>query len=70
MLIPDPTAKLSHFADQHNLPYPLLSDLDRKAREAYGVSKAFLGLVDGRETVFISKEGTITGRCKADVDVL
>src|SRR5881227_423009 len=33
---PDPPAKLREFRDKHGLPFPLLSDPDKKVLTAYG----------------------------------
>ncbi len=43
----DGTAKQASFADEHKLPYPILSDTDGVARKAYGIGKAFFGLAEG-----------------------
>ncbi|ORY28045.1 thioredoxin-like protein [Naematelia encephala] len=64
----DSTEKQQIFADQHSLPYPLISDVDSKAREAYQVDKAFLGLSQGRSTFFIDSKGTIKGVCDKMLD--
>ncbi|WVF67773.1 hypothetical protein IAT40_002533 [Kwoniella sp. CBS 6097] len=65
----DATAKQSSFADQYNLPYPILSDPDSAARKAYRVGKAFLGLTPGRETFFIDDKGIVRGVCDKALDV-
>ena len=46
------------FARHHKLPYVLLSDTDNRVRKLYGVSIS-LGIVPGRVTYVIDKEGTI-----------
>lgn len=46
------------FATHHNLPFILLSDIDSKVRELYGVPST-LGVLPGRVTYIIDKEGTI-----------
>ena len=46
------------FASHHNLPYILLSDTDNNVRKLYGIS-ATLGVVPGRVTFVINKEGII-----------
>ena len=46
------------FAGHHKLPYILLSDTDNRVRKLYGVSTS-LGVVPGRVTYVIDKEGTI-----------
>lgn len=45
------------FANKHNLPFPLLSD-DGTLRRAYGVGRT-LGIIAGRATFVIDKEGVI-----------
>src|SRR5215467_13873032 len=46
------------FADKHGLPMTLLSDPGGKVREDYGV-KSTLGLLPGRVTFVIDKEGIV-----------
>ena len=46
------------FAGHHRLPYIVLSDTDSKVRKLYGVSSS-LGVLPGRVTYVIDKEGTI-----------
>ncbi len=46
------------FANKHHLPFVLLSDKDQKVRKLYGVSST-LGLIPGRVTYIIDKEGII-----------
>ncbi len=46
------------FADKHRLPFVLLSDRGGKVRQAYGVPAA-LGMLPGRVTYVIDKEGVI-----------
>lgn len=46
------------FASHHNLPFILLSDIDSKVRELYGVPST-LGVLPGRVTYIIDKEGAI-----------
>ena len=47
------------FAYHHKLPYTLLSDTDNRVRKLYGISSS-LGVVPGRVTYVIDKEGTVT----------
>lgn len=63
----DDTAKQASFADQYNLPYPIVSDKDGVARKAYAVDKAFFGLSDGRETFFIDRQGVVRGVCRKNL---
>jgi len=46
------------FAQQHHLPFILLSDADGAVRKAYGVKKS-LGLFAGRVSFVIDKKGII-----------
>lgn len=46
------------FAEKYNLPFPLLSDRSGAVRRAYGVP-ATLGLIPGRVTYVIDKQGVI-----------
>ncbi len=47
------------FSDKYKLPYVLLSDNNKKAREAFDVKPNLLGLLPGRETFVFSKEGEL-----------
>lgn len=47
------------FKSKFNLPFILLSDNDKKIRTLFGVAKDYLGLIDGRTTYVIDKEGII-----------
>ena len=46
------------FSQHHKLPFILLSDLDGSVRKAYHVKKT-LGLIPGRVSFVIDKQGTI-----------
>lgn len=46
------------FAGKRNLPFILLSDKDKKVRKLYGVPST-LGIIPGRVTYIIDKEGII-----------
>lgn len=46
------------FAAQHRLSFPLISDADGSLRKAFGVPKT-LGILPGRVTYVIDKEGVI-----------
>jgi len=48
----------SNFAARHDLPFDLVSDTDQSLRKAFGVSKT-LGLLPGRVTYVIDKEGIV-----------
>ena len=62
---PDKPAALARFAAKQELPFPLLSDADHKAMEAWGVwgekknyGKIFLGV--RRSTFVVSPDGTLS----------
>ncbi len=54
----DPVSKHATFADRHKLPFTLLSDQGGDVRRSYGVP-AVLGLLPGRVTYVIDREGTV-----------
>jgi peroxiredoxin Q/BCP len=47
------------FATQHQLPFILLSDSDKKLRKLFGVPSGLLGLIPGRVTYVADKNGII-----------
>jgi peroxiredoxin Q/BCP len=46
------------FAEHHNLPFTLLSDVDNSVRKLYGATSS-LGIVPGRVTFIIDKKGVV-----------
>ena len=46
------------FAEHHRLPFLLVSDRDKALQKAYGVPKT-MGLLPGRVTYVIDREGTV-----------
>jgi peroxiredoxin Q/BCP len=54
----DSVNKHAAFAGRHQLPFTLLSDEKGKVRKEYGVP-ATLGLIPGRVTYVIDREGTV-----------
>ncbi|PHR68882.1 MAG: peroxiredoxin [Lutibacter sp.] len=50
------------FAEKHNLPFTLLSDVKGKIRKLFGVPSSFLGLLPGRMTFVIDKQGIVKMR--------
>ena len=54
----DSTTSHQSFAQQHKLPFRLISDNDGSLRKAFGVPKA-LGILPGRATYVIDKEGVL-----------
>jgi thioredoxin-dependent peroxiredoxin len=47
------------FAQKHKLPFILLSDGNKKIRNAFGVPTHFFGLLPGRVTYVVDKKGKI-----------
>jgi peroxiredoxin Q/BCP len=47
------------FAAHHRLPFRLLSDSDKIIRKAFQVPRDFLGLLPGRYTYVVNKEGVL-----------
>ena len=47
------------FAEKYQLPYTLLSDSDKKVRKLFGVKNSLLGILPGRVTYVIDKEGIV-----------
>ena len=64
----DWTESHRRFADNHRLPFTLLSDPDGKVRNLFGVPRSFLGLLPGRTTYIINKEGRIVHIFNNQVD--
>ena len=48
-----------NFAQKHNLKFTLLSDNENKVRKLFGVPTNFFGLISGRVTYIINKEGKV-----------
>lgn len=48
-----------NFAENHNLPFILLSDSKQKVRKLFGVPKDLFGMLPGRYTYVINKKGKI-----------
>lgn len=55
----DSIASHKKFAKQYKLPFILLSDNDKKIRNLFGVKPSLLGLIPGRVTYVVDKEGVI-----------
>lgn len=47
------------FASNHQLPYKLLSDKDNAVRKLYGAKGPLFGLIPGRVTYVIDKQGKV-----------
>ncbi len=55
----DSVASHRRFAAKHGLPFTLLCDNDSQVRKQYGVPGSLLGLLPGRVTYVIDKDGTV-----------
>ena len=51
------------FSEKYHLPFRILSDPDGSVKNTYGISKV-LGVIPGRETFIINKEGIIVHVCR------
>lgn len=49
----------ARFVERHKLPFKLLTDRGGAAAAAFGVKKSFLGLLPGRVTFVIDREGRV-----------
>lgn len=47
------------FISNHNLPYTLLSDTEKKVRKKFGVPGSLFGLIPGRVTYIVDSNGTV-----------
>ena len=56
----DTASSHKKFTNQYQLPFILLSDSDKKLRKLFGVPDKLFGLLPGRVTYIINKEGIIT----------
>jgi peroxiredoxin Q/BCP len=55
----DTGASHAGFSAQHNLPFILLSDTDGEVRRAYGIVSILFGMLPGRVTFVIDRQGVI-----------
>lgn len=55
----DSMASHQKFTKQYKLPFILLSDNDKKIRNLFGVKPNLFGLIPGRVTYVVNKEGII-----------
>ncbi|HEX8428303.1 peroxiredoxin [Hymenobacter sp.] len=55
----DSEASHQKFTQKHRLPFPLLADTSGQVRKLYEVPRALLGILPGRVTFVIDKEGVI-----------
>ena len=57
----DSAVRHQNFAEEHKLPYVLVSDADGSVRRAFGVPKT-AGFLPGRVTYVIDREGIVRHR--------
>lgn len=55
----DTAASHDNFIKNHDLPFTLLSDEKAKVRKLFGVPKSFFGLLEGRVTYVVDKNGIV-----------
>jgi thioredoxin-dependent peroxiredoxin len=55
----DSTKSHKKFAQNHKLPYTLLSDNDKSIRKLFGVPTMMLGLIPGRVTYVVDLKGIV-----------
>lgn len=55
----DSVASHQKFSNQYKLPFILLSDSDKKIRNLFGVPSAMFGLLPGRVTYVVDKNGLV-----------
>jgi len=48
-----------NFANKYNLPFSLLADTENKVRNLFGIKGNLMGLIPGRVTYVINKEGVV-----------
>lgn len=57
----DAAAAHQNFQQKYQLPYPLLSDTQKKVRQQFGVPGNLFGLIPGRVTYVIGLDGKVAG---------
>lgn len=55
----DTTKSHLRFSQKYELPFRLLSDNDKKIRNLFGVPTDFFGLIPGRVTYVVNKQGIV-----------
>ncbi|CAG8554209.1 1705_t:CDS:2 [Paraglomus brasilianum] len=65
----DPISSHKRFSDTNRLNFPLLSDADGVARKAFQVSKSLFGMIAGRVTYLIDREGIIRQVFNSQTDI-
>lgn len=61
----DDATSHKRFSSKHALPYPLLTDAGGALRKTLGVPRALFGMVDGRVTYVIGRDGRLQHRFDA-----
>jgi peroxiredoxin Q/BCP len=56
------------FEEKYNLPFTLLADVDNEVRNLFGVKGNVFGMIPGRVTFVISKEGNIVSVFESQVN--
>lgn len=65
----DDAASHESFKEKFRLPFTLLTDRGGAASDAFGIKKSFLGLVKGRVTFVIDRQGVIRHRFESQIQV-
>lgn len=58
-----------NFASRHQLPFILLSDVDNQVRELFGIPSGILGLIPGRVTYVVDRQGVIRHVFSSQVNI-
>lgn len=64
----DSAAKHKRFAERHQLPFILLSDDKKAVRNQFNVPQSLFGLLPGRVTYIVDKQGIIRGIFNSQTD--
>ena len=66
----DTIEKHNEFAKKYNLSFTLLSDTTKSVRKAFGVPVNLFGLLPGRVTYIVDKQGIVRGLYNSQTDPL
>ncbi len=66
----DTIEKHNEFAKKYNLSFTLLSDTTKSVRKAFGVPANLFGLLPGRVTYIVDKQGIVRGLYNSQTDPL
>jgi peroxiredoxin Q/BCP len=64
----DSTSSHKRFAERHQLPFILLSDEKKTVRKQFNVPPSLFGLLPGRVTYIVDKQGVIRGIFNSQTD--